>query len=606
MNTHAIDMSIAHLKQAYAEGTLTPAQLINDIRERAEQEADFNCWIYRLSESELQPYLDALTHLDPAKCALWGIPFAIKDNIDLAGVPTTAGCDEFAYIPDQSAFVVEKLIAQGAIPIGKTHMDQFATGLNGTRSPSGPCKNSFDTEFISGGSSSGSAVVLARGHVSFSLGTDTAGSGRVPACFNNLVGLKPSRGLLSTSGVVPACRSLDCVSIFALNTDDANTVLAAAEGLDTYDSFSQVNPYSNQPRHYGHWDGALQVGVIAEEDLTFFGDTGYEKAYFTILNQLQEAGVHLKEIDFSDFVAAAALLYEGPWVAERFLAIESFIESQLESVFSVVRQIIEKGKSLTATQLFSSQYALQALKKRCDALLAEVDCLLTPTAGRLFRIADVLADPIGVNTQLGYYTNFMNLLDLAAVSVPTCFTEQGLPFGVTLVGNRFTDRKLLSMANRIQQSLSSNSSLTMGASDITLPALANQSVRAQNSVDVLVCGAHLSGLPLNWQLTERGGTLKEKGMTAPCYRMYSLAGGPPFRPGLIKDQVYGISIEIEVWTLPMNEFGSFVAGIPEPLGIGKVELADGRRVCGFICELYGIEDAEEITTFGSWRNYLSH
>jgi len=594
------NMTLSALRSAYLNRQLTPAELLSRLRQRSARFADRHIWIHPLSESELQPYLDALAHKPIDSTPLWGIPFAIKDNIDLAGIPTTAGCAAFAYTPAHSAQVVQQLIDAGAIPLGKTNLDQFATGLNGTRSPWGACRNAFDPDYISGGSSSGSAVSVALGLASFSLGTDTAGSGRVPACFNNLVGVKPTRGLLSASGLVPACRSLDCISIFALNSDDANQVLSHAEGVDASDGYSRANPYPNKARHYGRREGPLRLGVIPAAQLRFFGDQGYAEAYANTLETLAAHGITLVEIDYAPFDEAARLLYEGPWVAERYLAIEPLITQQPEALLPVIRTIIEPGGAPRATELFRAQYRLEALKGRCLAQLQSLDALLTPTAGRLFTIDEMLAEPIRRNSELGYYTNFMNLVDLASVAVPTSFTAQGLPFGITLASTAFSDRSLLSIASRIQQILP----LPAGVDQQPLPAPPTNPVGNPQTIAVAVCGAHLDGLPLNWQLTERGGVLAQRTHSAKAYRMYALAGGPPLRPGLIRDQQQGAAIELELWQLPASEFGSLVANIPAPLGIGKLELADGRWVSGFICEPYAIDGAEEITHLGGWKRYL--
>lgn len=595
-----MNTQISQLRAAYLAGDFTPEQVMAELRTRAQDYSEHNIWIHLLSETEQAPFLEALKHKDPKTSPLWGIPFAIKDNIDLAGVPTTAACEAFAYTPESSAFVVQRLIDAGAIPVGKTNLDQFATGLNGTRSPWGACKNSFKPEHVSGGSSSGSSVAVALGLASFSLGTDTAGSGRVPACFNNLLGLKPSRGMLSSTGMVPACRSLDCMTIFALDSDDANTVLNVAEGFDATDAYSRSNPFSNQSRHYGERSGSLKVGVIPPAQLKFFGDEAYEHAYQETLKQLAEHDVEFVEIDYAPFDEAAKLLYEGPWVAERYIATQPLIDEQPEAMFPVVREIIQGGAEPKATALFKAQYRLNALKSECDAQLAQFDCLLTPTAGRCFTIDEMLAEPIKRNSELGYYTNFMNLLDMASIAVPTAIADNGLPFGVTLVGPAFSDRALLAIAKRFESVFD----LPLGAMN-TLKVSANAYSMPDNRfIDVLVCGAHLEGLPLNWQLTERGATLKTKTRTAPSYRMYALAGGPPFRPGLIMDKEQGSAIDVEVWRLPASEFGSFVNGIPAPLGIGKVTLEDGSQVSGFICEPYGIEGAKEITELGGWRAYV--
>ena len=594
-------MTLTALREAYLTSQSTPAEVLADIRERSQQYAGHNIWIHALSETDVQPYLDALNDKPIDSFPLWGIPFAVKDNIDLAGVPTTAACEAFAYTPQVNATVVQKLIDAGAIPVGKTNLDQFATGLNGTRSPFGECHNAFNPDYISGGSSSGSAVSVALGLASFSLGTDTAGSGRVPACFNNLVGLKPTKGLLSATGLVPACRSLDCISIFALNSADANMVLSCAEGYDATDGYSRKNTYSNSARHFGERAGALTIGVIPEAQLKFFGDEGYENAYRKTLDALKNSGISFKEIDYAPFDEAARLLYEGPWVSERYLAIEDLIKTNPDALLPVIRTIIEPGGKHKAVDLFRAEYRLEALKRICAAQLEDIDCVLTPTAGRLFTIAELLEEPLKRNSELGYYTNFMNLLDMTSVAVPTSFTDDGLPFGVTLVGPAFSDRALLSVAQRIQSLLP----LPSGAEAAVSLNLAQPTVADQSHIEVAVCGAHLEGLPLNWQLTERGARLAESTTTSPFYRMYALAGGPPFRPGLIRDEANGAAIDVEVWRLPSSEFGSFVANIPAPLGIGKVELVDGRWVSGFICEPYGVDGAEEITGLGGWRRYMA-
>lgn len=598
-----MNLSISDLRAAYESGELTPQKVCTEIRQQSAEYSDHNIWIHLLSEEQQAPYLQALEGSSTANKPLWGIPFAVKDNIDLGGIATTAACKEFAYVPEQTATVVARLIDAGAIPVGKTNMDQFATGLNGTRSPYGSCANAFDADYISGGSSSGSAVALALGLCSFSLGTDTAGSGRVPAAFNNLVGLKPSRGLLSTTGVVPACRSLDCVSIFALNCDDAAVALKVAEGEDKTDPYSRANTHINHARHDGVWQGMVTLGVIPESQLQFFGDDGYKAAYAQTLAALKIADssvqVELKEIDYSAFDQAAKLLYEGPWVSERFIALGDFIK-QPEKLEKVTYDIISQGEWPRATDLFNAQYKLMALKRTCDEVLAGVDALFLPTAGRLFTRKEMLANPIVHNSELGYYTNFMNLLDYAGLAIPAAFTEAGLPFGVTLCSFAFSDRKLLSLARAMQPAfaLATEGKVTQSAASAAAPS--NDAA----TIDLLVCGAHLEGLPLNWQLQERGAYLSEKTTTAPCYRFYALAGGPPMRPGLVMNENGGAAIDVEIWRMPVENFGSFVAGIPSPLGIGKVKVADGRELVGFICEPRGLEGATEITHLGNWRTYM--
>ncbi|MFH4416404.1 MAG: allophanate hydrolase [Neisseriaceae bacterium] len=587
-------LTIEAVRRGYELGEFSPRSLMQKIRQQALELGDEHIWITLLSEEEQEPYFRALEYIDFEKHPLWGIPFAIKDNIDLAGIPTTAACPAFAYVPEHSAWVVQRLLEAGAIPVGKTNLDQFATGLNGTRSPYGICRNAYNSKYISGGSSSGSAVAVARGLVSFSLGTDTAGSGRVPAAFNQLVGVKPTRGLLSIRGLVPACKTLDCISIFALNVNDAHQVLTVAEERDDKDEFSRPNPFSNSARYYGTLEKKLRIGILPTQQLKFFGDQQYEQAYKNTLKCLDKLAIEWKEIDYSGFDEAARLLYEGPWVAERYLACMPLIEEQPEALNPIVRTIVEAGKQAKATDLFKAQYRLKALKKYCTEQLEGLDALLLPTAGKLYTIQELSEEPIMYNSQLGYYTNFMNLLDLSAVALPTLITENGLPFGITLASLAFRDRYLLSLSKRLELFFST-SQTTAGGNTIS----------SDNEwIEVVVCGAHLTGFALNWQLVERGGQLVEQTRTAPHYQMYLLEG-KVLRPGLIWDDSKGQAIEVEVWKVPSSDFGSFVNEISRPLGIGKIQLDSGRWVSGFICEPYAVEKAQEITGFGGWRAFMN-
>ena len=440
-------LEISSLRNLYLSGELTPTKLIDELEARMAEQHSGNIWIYKLSREQLLGYCQALEAKDPASLPLYGIPFAIKDNIDLAGIPTTAACPEFAYIPEHSATVVQKLIDAGAIPIGKTNLDQFATGLVGTRSPFGACQNSFNPEYISGGSSSGSAVSVASGLASFSLGTDTAGSGRIPAAFNNLVGHKPTCGLLSTAGVVPACRTLDCVSIFALTANDAETVLAAAQGFDPADAYSRHQPGSKFLPRLGK---SFIFGVPRQDQLAFFGNAETPGLFEAAVQQLQALGGAAVEIDFSGFLETARLLYEGPWVAERYAAIRDFFDAKPDAIFPVTKKIIGAAKDISAADTFSALYRLQALKRKVEPVWNAIDVLVTPTAGTIYKIAEVNAEPVSCNSNLGYYTNFMNLLDMSAIAVPTGFQDNGLPFGITLSMPAFGDHALLELATRIQ------------------------------------------------------------------------------------------------------------------------------------------------------------
>lgn len=591
------NLALAALKAAYKNNELSPKELLLALRQQALEQADYHAWITLLSEEQLLNYLSYLDGKDPEQLPLYGVPFAIKDNIDLAGVPTTAACPDFAYTPERSAFVVECLIKAGAIPLGKTNLDQFATGLVGTRSPYGEAKNSFNPDYISGGSSAGSAIATALGQVSFALGTDTAGSGRVPAVLNNLIGHKPSKGLLSTQGVVPACRTLDCVSVFALNTDDAASVMSIAAQYDEADSFARENNYDNLLRYYSNQlPESFVFGVPS--DLAFNGNQETENLFSKSIEQLIQLGGEPVEINFAPFIETAKLLYEGPWVAERWLATESV---SAESMLDVIATIIKNGNAATAADSFSAQYRLQALKKECDRLLNGLAFILTPTTPTVFTREQIAQDPIKNNSILGTYTNFMNLLDYAATAVPVGITEHGVPWGVTLFAQAFSDMKLLSYSGALQKAIG----LPQGATDNALPEVTATKVPAiKDNISVVVCGAHLEGQPLNWQLIERGATLLEKTTSSENYALYALADG--IRPGMVRNDENGSAIEVEVWSLPKANFGSFVAGIPEPLGIGKVEMADGRWLSGFICEASGLKGARDVTEFKGWRAWLAH
>ena len=492
--------------------------------------------------------------------------------------------------------MVQKLIDAGAIPLGKTNLDQFATGLVGTRSPYGACRNSIDAKYISGGSSSGSAVAVALGLASFALGTDTAGSGRIPAAFNNIVGLKPTLGRLSTRGVVPACRSLDTVSIFALTCGEAAWVLDAAAGFDAADAYSRSA--SNVPL------AGKRVGVPRPEDLQFFGDQDYSRLFETAVRKLQTLGFTPVTVDLAPFLETARLLYEGPWIAERHAAVGEFLDSNPGAALDVTRQIIMAGSRPSASAAFRGQYRLQALKRETGAQWASMDFLALPTAGTIYEVAAIEADPVRLNGNLGRYTNFMNLLDLAGVAVPAGFRTDGMPFGVTLVGPTWSERALLTVADRLHRACVSRLGATTGAFDpADAPAL--EAGTLPGHIALAVCGAHMEGLPLNHQLLERGAYFQRTTRTAAQYRLFALAGGPPQRPGVIRVADEGAGIEVEIWAVPQERLGSFLAGIPAPLGLGTIGLHDGTTCQGFICEGYAAQTGTDISHFGGWRNYLA-
>ena len=607
IDMQTLSFDIQTLSTALQQGQVTPLDVVTEVVRRIGSDTH-NAWIAVHDHDTLARMAQDLMAQGPTDKPLYGLPFAVKDNIDLAGLPTTAACPAYAYQPDRHAHVVQRLIDAGAIPIGKTNLDQFATGLNGTRSPYGACHNAFDPRYVSGGSSSGSAVSLALGQVSFSLGTDTAGSGRVPAAFNNLVGLKPTCGLLSTTGVVPACRSLDTVSIFALTATDAHRVFKVAMGADDADAYSRPA----QPHGFDFGlaaPGVARVGVPLPDQLNFFGNGDYAKAFEDAVAHARSLGLNVIEVDMGSLLETARLLYGGPWVAERYQAIRDFIDAQPEALFPVTREITLQGAKPLAADAFAAQYQLKALQKEAARIWQQVDVLITPTVPTHPSIDEMLAEPIARNTELGEYTNYMNLLDCAAVAVPSGFVRD-LPFGVTLVAPAHQDVPLLNLADRWQQALQGRAA-TLGASNWTLPEApaAVPSVVPSGQVRVAVCGAHLQGQPLNWQLTQRGAKRVLCTHTSPHYKLYALdSGGLPIqRPGLIKvapDEAGAGAIEVEVWEMPVQHFGSFVAGIPAPLGIGTTVLADGSKVPGFICEPDGLRGATDITVYGGWRAWI--
>ena len=508
-------------------------------------------------------------------------------------MPTSAGCAEYAYVPERSSVAVQKLLDAGAIPLGKTNLDQFATGLVGTRSPYGACFNSFDAAYVSGGSSSGSAVAVATGLASFALGTDTAGSGRVPAAFNNIIGMKPSCGRISTRGVVPACRSLDCVSIFALTCEDVASVLSVIEGFDAADPYSRALP--DVPLR------GRRFGIPRRDQLQFFGDGEYARLFDQAVTRLELVGGTTTEIDFAPFLDAARLLYQGPWVAERYIAIQDFIEHHAEAMHPVTREIIMAGKAPSAVELFSAQHRLRSLSRATEEIWSRVDVMMTPTSGTIYERASVDAAPIQLNANLGYYTNFMNLLDLAGVAVPAGFREDGLPFGVTLVGPKATDYALLELAGEMHRVLVSR----LGALRWSSPSMVEKPAQAARDVlEIAVCGAHMDGLPLNHQLRDAGGYLVRSTRTSANYKLYALPGDRRRIARTAASARGGASIAVEVWALKSESFGGFVRAIPAPLAIGNIELEDGERVSGFVCEACGLEEALDITRFGGWRRYL--
>jgi len=574
-------MKIKEVQERFRDG-LTPSDLIEEVWAKIQEWGDPALFIH-LPEREELLELAGQVEAMPPELPLWGIPFVVKDNIDVAGWPTTAACPAYAYIPQVDAGVVKRLRSAGAIPIGKANLDQFATGLVGTRSPYGAARNAIDPEFLPGGSSSGSASAVAAGLCCFSLGTDTAGSGRVPAAFQELIGWKPTKGLLSTSGVVPACRSLDCVSVFTRTAADAALVAEVVAGFDESDPFSRV------VEDAGEIGASFRFGVPAVLD--FSGDPDTPGLFAEAVERMKFMGGEAVEIDLSPFVEAAKLLYEGPWVAERWAAVGGFVEENPGDVFPVTRKILEASKNWDAAATFRAQYRLREFARVAEKVWDDIEVLLLPTTPRLYTVSEVLDEPYQTNATLGRYTNFMNLLDLGAVAVPAGKARGGRArWGVTLAAPAGWDAALLELAGRF-----------------TGEPVPRKKLPAPARIPVVVCGAHLEGLPLHWQLADRGATLKARTKTAPVYRMYVIppSGNIPPRPALIRDESGGAAIEVEVWELDSAAFGDFVSKIPGPLGIGKVLLENGEEVPGFIAEPRAAEGAEEITSFGAWKAWLA-
>lgn len=588
-------LDFASLGAGYRSGAFTPFDVAREVLARIAN-GDAAAWISRRPDEEFLADARALMAQEP-RGALWGLPFAVKDNIDVAGLSTTAACPEFAYAPEADASVVARLKQAGALLIGKTNLDQFATGLNGTRSPYGAPRCVFNSDYISGGSSSGSAIAVASGQAAFALGTDTAGSGRVPAAFNNIVGVKPTRGLVSTRGVIPACRSLDCVTAFAATVGDADRVRRAMQGEDMADAYSRAMTPHALPL------SRFRFGVLAKPQREFFGDRETEELYDGAIARLESLGGVAAEIDYAPFRDCAALLYGGPWVAERLAAIKSFFEKSAEVIEPTVRAIIAGAQGKTAVEAFEGAYALETFRKATAREWAKTDVLLLPTAPTIYSVDAMRREPIALNSNLGLYTNFVNLLDCCAVAIPAGFRMDGLPAGVTLIAPAFADDALAILADRLHRAAPSGMGRDTSAA---LPKESALAMQDQPLIPIVVVGAHLSGMPLNRQLTDGGGVLLKTCRTATDYRLFVLPGATPPKPGLLRDPGFaGKGLEIEVWGLPPAAFGAFVAAIPAPLGVGKITLDDGSEASGFLCESHALRHAAEITDLGGWRAYVA-
>ena len=591
--------TVAEILDAYRGGAVKPEDIVARSFARIRGHDDPAIFISLREEADVIAEARTLARDGDKTLPLYGIPVAVKDNIDVKGLPTTAACPAYLYRPHKDAACVARLRGAGALILGKTNLDQFATGLVGVRTPYGVGRNLFNPKLIPGGSSTGSALAVAAGLTPLALGTDTAGSGRVPAGFSNIVGLKPSRGLVSTAGLVPACRTLDCVSVVALTVDDAVemlNVMAAPDPADIH--FRPRAVYAVGPMPNG-----LKLGVPLAGQRLFFGDRASEAAYEAALARFSGLGAEIIEIDIEPFYAAARLLYEGPWVAERYLTVKALVASSPESMHPVTRQILLAGAHGTAADAFAAFYQLDDLRRMRDSTFRAIDALVVPTAPTIYTIEQVLADPIGLNSRLGTYTNFVNLLDMCGLAVPASIRSDGAPFGVTLLAPAGDDMALAAIGREFHAA----TGLTLGALGHKQPPLAQRPVKpTEGEVPLAVVGAHLSGMPLNGELRSAGARLIERTATAPHYRLYALAGTRPPKPGLLRvKNGAGAAIEIEVWAMSESAFGRFVAVVPPPLSIGTLDIGDGRAVKGFLVEAEAVAGARDISSFGGWRAFMA-
>lgn len=596
MKLSNLPFTLTCLRDAYARGT-SPVEVIDEVFKRLDEVKDPGIFIHLRDREDLRAEAATLGTYDPS-VPLWGIPYAVKDNIDVRGIETTAACPAYAYTPELDAFVVARLRAKGALMIGKTNLDQFATGLVGVRTPYGAPRNAVDPLIVPGGSSGGSGVIVGHGIVTFSLGTDTAGSGRVPAALNNIVGLKPTLGALSASGVVPACRTLDTISIFALTVDDAYTAFSVAQGYDPADAFSKAFQHENLTSV----PSGQRIGVPDNASIEFLGDEIQKDAFARDIDFLTAQGHRIDYIDFGPLYAVAHMLYEGAWVAERYTVIQDLLARDADAVHPVTRQIISHAEGMSAADAFRGIYRLADLKRAAESLLENLDMLCVPTIPTFYSVADLEADPVTPNSNLGTYTNFVNLLDMCGITVPTSPRSDGRPGSVTLLAEAGHDARLAAVARGFETGCTRK----MGGTAHPLPQPQPLPAAPSDRFELAVCGAHMSGLPLNGQLMDCGAEFVKKTQTSARYHFYALAGEPPARPGLVRSEAtQASSVSLEIWSLPKTSLGNFIEGIPAPLAIGSIELSDATWVKGFLCEASAVKGARDISHIGDWRKYLS-
>jgi len=608
-------LTIPQFRQAYRSGT-EPRELLTQRWEalcRLGVGPDGDpALISTVSHEYLERQIDRLQRSIPVDSPLFGIPFVVKDNIDVEGVPTTAAFPGRNAPASRSAHVIDLLQGAGAIVLAKTNLDQFATGLVGTRSPFGRVPNPFSKDYVSGGSSSGSASLVARGFVPFALGTDTAGSGRVPAGFCNLVGLKPTPGLVSTYGVLPACASLDCVSVFTLTVGDAEDILPIiSDGRGRPADEARFHARVPERLAFGP---TLRVGV--PRDL-HFDDADYESAFVDAVHRIEALGHRVVPVDGSPLERVAKMLYQGPWVAERYSVVGPLIEANASGLDPTVSRVIAQACGMTAVQSFEALYALRAAEAQIRSIWSDIDVLMVPTAPGIPTQAAVAQDPVGSNAALGRYTNAVNLMGWSALALPSAMTPRGVPFGICWVAPAGCDAALLHAARGWEAEVQLPMGAQLGArvpwvhpASIDLP----ERIAGEAVVPIGVVGAHLEGLPLHHQIVNAGARLLGRTRTAPRYKLFALPGGPPARPGLVRANIAGgadagdpqgvASIEVEVYAFPQHAVGPFLSMIAPPLGLGSLELEDGRWIKGFICEPCGLDGATDITASGGWRYHL--
>ncbi|WP_075222149.1 allophanate hydrolase [Acuticoccus yangtzensis] len=595
MTLSDIPFTLSGIRAAYAAGA-TPAGVIAEVYRRIDAVGDPGIFLHLPPLTEALAAAEAIGPDDGRP--LWGIPFAVKDNIDVAGMPTTSACPAVSRMAEADAFVVARLKAAGAIVVGKTNLDQFATGLVGVRTPHAAPKNSVDPAIVPGGSSSGSAVAVGHAIVPFSLGTDTAGSGRVPAALNNIVGLKPSLGALSAGGMMPACRTIDTISIFALTVADAHTVFRAAAAFDPADAYSRpvATPEPAAPP-------VPRIGIPDAASIEFFGDDVQAENFAATVASLEAEGAVLVPFDLTPFTQIAEMLYYGAFVAERHTVLEPLLATQPDAVHPVTRKVVEKALRFTATDAFRDIYRLAELKRAVEPVLASVDALCVPTIPTFYTVADLQADPIGPNSRLGTYTNFVNLIDMCGIAVPSLPRTDGRPGSVTFLAPHGRDALVAGLAALVEQF--GRRTLGATAHPVPPPVAAAPPAASAGEIEIAVCGAHMSGMALNGELTSRGGRFLRAVETVREYALFALPGGPPMRPGMVRIGPNGGAIAVEVWALPLAEVGSFLDGIPAPLGLGTTRLADGTTPKGFVCEAVATASAQDVTSYGSWRAFTA-